>query len=270
MLTVRGIDTRSLRSSYAAFSAEAKKRIVEKIVRTDAMGFVRDIIAITPPGHQGAPFVSGGKGNTAFATGLLQIKSDILKVYATPSWVYGYVMKTVNKKAAAAFYGIFQSGNRSQLNDWLFKSAPPFIASLKLGFDGGAEHQQRRSKSTGRVKGSKPTVLILPGEESKLKAYITATQEKVGMLAGGWGAAATQLKVRMPAAAKKHASGSCLAQITPNQVSYTITNTVPYSRQADVDRRTQFVLDSTKRRNRLAKRIQVEIEAELKKQFNRR
>ena len=89
----------------------------------------------------------------------------------------------------------------------------------------------------------------------------------LGILAGAWGDAAAKLRVRLPAIARRHKSGAC--QILMGRDSYRVrmTNTVSYASDADLKRRAEFVLDSNKRRKRLATRIKAEITAVLKRKL---
>jgi hypothetical protein len=44
------INATQLKAAFARFSATEKKQIMDTTLRTDVKGFVRDVIAITPPG----------------------------------------------------------------------------------------------------------------------------------------------------------------------------------------------------------------------------
>lgn len=97
--------------------------------------------------------------------------------------------------------------------------------------------------------------------------FVAQQQSKLGILAGAWGDAAAKLRVRLPAIARRHKSGAC--QILMGRDSYRVrmTNTVSYASDADLKRRAEFVLDSNKRRKRLATRIKAEITAVLKRKL---
>jgi hypothetical protein len=99
------------------------------------------------------------------------------------------------------------------------------------------------------------------------EAYKKYVYEKIGILIGGWHEAAKKLKVRTPPIVKKHASGT--AEIILGESSYIVkmTNPARYALEADVGRRVEWVLNSRKRANRIAKRIEVEITAALKKRI---
>lgn len=262
------ISTAGLKAAFARFSAQDQKAILEKTIRTDAMGFVRDVIAITPPGHQGKPLVSGAKGEPAVVAARLKIKKDLKRIFNP-------LADAIVDRALAQDSGV---GEGVRL--WVSKDGRVYgqqrtlwrpHATIETCYD----HHRRYFKNGRMTKAGTYTRDIgrwkfidrMVIRESLWLQYLEYVWEKIGILAGGFGAAAKMLKVRMPKIAARHASGECLLIYGQESFKIRIKNTVAYATEADVARRVQFVLDSDKRAKRLQKRIKVEIEAKLRQQL---
>lgn len=261
------ISTAGLKAAFARFSAQDQKAILEKTIRTDAMGFVRDVIAITPPGHQGKPLVSGAKGESAVAAGEAAIRRDAKKL-AVP------VKDGILDRAAA------QNRDGDKVVLWRDDDGT-LVAATRAAFMPRATvemltamHASRfvrgrmRGREIKRINEGKWSVWrdpVVP--RSVFDAFVARQIAKVGKLAGGWVAAARALKVRPPKIASRHAAGQYLPLPSANGITLRITNDRAYATEADVSRRVQFVLDSDKRAKRLSTRIKVEIEAKLRQQL---
>lgn len=266
--TVR-ISTAGLKAAFARFSAIDQKAILDKTVRTDAMGFVRDIIAITPPGHQGKPLVSGSKGEPAVVVGEAAIKRDLKKM-AVP------MTDAIMQRAA------LRMTQQENVLLWIDGDGtlvgvqrPFFMAQATLETL-QALHQSRflrgrmRGREIKRIRQGKWDIWQAPVvPQSVYQAFLRQQLAKVGKLAGGWAAAAQALKVRMPKVAKRHAAGTYLPIETRTSLRLRLTNTRAYASDADVERRARHVLDSDKRAKRLGIRIKEEIRAKLKAQLAR-
>jgi hypothetical protein len=139
-------------------------------------------------------------------------------------------------------------------------------------FDGGAEHKRRRNPRTGRVIGGEQPkhkrVFLAPGQEKNLKKYSKAKQALVGTLAAGFVPAAQELGVKLPVWVTRQRITPGTIKTRRNQISYSIeiSNTARYAKGADLPRQMRFVLQSTKRKKRIANVIKYEIAAVLKKQ----
>jgi hypothetical protein len=266
--TVR-ISTAGLKAAFARFSAIDQKAILDKTVRTDAMGFVRDIIAITPPGHQGKPLVSGSKGEAAVAAGEAAIKRDLKKM-AVP------MTDAIMQRAA------LRMTQQENVLLWIDGDGtlvgvqrPFFMAQATLETL-QALHQSRflrgrmRGREIKRIRQGKWDIWQAPVvPQSVYQAFLRQQLAKVGKLAGGWAAAAQALKVRVPKIAKRHAAGTYMPIEGPASLRLRLTNTRAYATEADVERRARHVLDSDKRAKRLGIRIKEEIRAKLKAQLAR-
>jgi hypothetical protein len=267
--TVR-ISTAGLKAAFARFSAVDQKAILDKTVRTDAMGFVRDIIAITPPGHQGKPLVSGAKGEPAVAGARLKIKKDLKRIFNP-------LADAIVDRALAE-----DSGAADGVKLWVSKTGRVYgqqrtlwrpNATIETCYD----HHRRYFKNGRMTKAGTYTRDIgrwkfidrMVIRESLWLEYLEYVWEKIGILAGGFAAAAKMLKVRLPKIAARHASGECLLIYGPDSFKIRIKNGVSYATEADVERRARHVLDSDKRAKRLGIRIKEEIRAKLKAQLAR-
>lgn len=266
--TVR-ISTAGLKAAFARFSAIDQKAILDKTVRTDAMGFVRDIIAITPPGHQGKPLVSGSKGEPAVAAGEAAIKRDLKKMVVP-------MTDAIMQRAALRM--------TQQENVLLWIEGDGTLIGVQRAFfmpqanldTLQALHQSRfirgrmRGRQIKRIRQGKWEIWQAPVvPRSVYDAFLKQQIAKVGKLAGGWTAAAQALKVRVPKIAKRHAAGTYMPIENSTSLRLRLTNTRAYASDADVERRARHVLDSDKRAKRLGIRIKEEIRAKLKAQLAR-
>lgn len=265
-------DLSELKRKFAAFDASTKKRILDKVIRTDAQGFVRDVILITPPGS--GKKNSGGSWGKA---GKIAIYRDLVGGSGKNPGIFFPVPDVIIHRAASRDDGgpfvplFFDKGS----NLMICAERAVFRPSITSG-EMRAWHQSHRGKR-GRAVAGKPfrddgkrriiSNLVVP--KSAWEAYREEVYAKVGILAGGWVKAAELLNVKgIPAEAKRHASGSAIVETTNDSFRIHIKNTVGYARDADVQKRVDWVLDSGRRKKRLAKRIEVEIIAALKKQAN--
>jgi hypothetical protein len=256
-----------LKSAFQSFSAQDKQAILEKTVRTDAMGFVRDVVAITPPGSQGAPLVSGSKGEKAVARGMQKIKNDARRLFVPLA--PGILTRAANKQQSGEYVRLWTE------NDGTLVGCPRVYFQPAATVDQLRDHHAA-AWVRGRVR-ARPVKLQKEGRwalfrapvvsKAAFDAFVAYQQQKIGILAGAWSEAAAKLKVRMPAIAKRHASGACQILIGADSYRVRMTNTVPYATDADLKRRAEFVLDSQKRRRRLQNRIRAEITAVLKRRL---
>ena len=264
--TVR-INTAGLKAAFARFSAVDQKAIMDKTIRTDAMGFVRDVIAITPPGHQGKPLASGSKGEPAVQAGEAAIRRDLKKL-AVPM-PDSIMQRAALNRGSGAEVLIWVDDDRTLIGVERQHFMPEATVDTLMEM-----HQRQfvrgrmRGREIKRIKQGKWELWHAPVvRKSVFDAFVRKQIAKVGKLAGGWAAAATALKVRVPKIAKRHASGSFLPIEGPDSLRLRLTNTNTYASDADVERRARWVLDSEKRKKRLAIRIKAEIRAKLKQQL---
>lgn len=235
-------------------------RIMDTVIDTDARGFVKDMVHITPPSMGRANVESKKRGEAAVA-------GDILTVYGADERLYALIRSYGGEKQAKHYWWLLQN-DPVRLRRWLELSAPDAIRSIARGWDGGAEHARRRTRK-GRVAGSKPTrILTSSAEARQMRAYIKKRQKNVGLLAAGLNAGALKLGVNLPAWVRRHGAPFSLVQVQRSLGRYSITigNRTPFVGQTDVARRMQFVLASEKRKKRLIIRANAEIRAVLRRQ----
>jgi len=237
-------------------------RIIKKAIDTDARGFVRDIVNLTPPSQGKANIESKKRGEG-------RVEADVRKAYGTPSDMWRLIRdKTGDKGIADNFWAYVK------LKQWYRANE---IAQRITGysidvFDGGAEHKRRRNPRTGRVIGGEQPkhkrVFLAPGQEKNLKKYSKAKQALVGTLAAGFVPAAQELGVKLPVWVTRQRITPGTIKTRRNQISYSIeiSNTARYANKADLPRQMRFILQSTKRKKRIANVIKYEIAAVLKKQ----
>jgi hypothetical protein len=248
------INAAQLKAEFARFSAVEKKQILDTTLRNDVKGFVRDVIAITPPGSAGAPLSAGGAGDAAVKRHKIKIYRDLLKIFRPLS---DGVIDHANKQAMRGgnHIHLYNDGTRE-----VWVTLELFHPSLdQAGFSAQhANHWQR-----GRVRNI-PDNMRWVVRKDALMAFAETLYQKSGILAGGWAAAAREFKVRMPAIMKRHATGSVQVTIKDDHWHMRTENTVGYATEADMNRRVEFALDSRKRSARIANSIKHQIIAKLK------
>lgn len=264
-------DLTELKRKFATFDAVTKKKILDKVIRTDTQAFVRDVILVTPPGSGN----KNSKGSWAKA-GKIAIYRDLVGGRGKNPGIFFPVPDVVMQRAVAnddggPFVPLFLDKASGMM---ICAERQVFRPSISTG-EMKAWHQARRRRGRSiagrpyRDQGKRRIVSNLVVPKSAWEAYRDQVYEKVGILAGGWIKAAELLNVKgVPPEAKRHASGSAIIETTSDSFRVHVRNTVGYAREADVQKRVDWVLDSKRRKARLAKRIEVEIVAALKKQAN--
>jgi hypothetical protein len=188
-------DTSDLSRSLRAM-AEVTHKAFPDVIRTAGRTLSRELATETYP---------LGSGAVARKAGQLAISSDIRKVYATPATVFEAVLdfakfrrgrggtpeqfanalaKALETNNLPLAHKLLQSDRLDQRGGW---------KDMKIGvFDGGAEHQRRRSTETGRVKGDIPSFIVTK-KGGALKTYISAQQKLAGMAKSAWAATSALL-----------------------------------------------------------------------------
>lgn len=277
MIAVKAkVDTSQLKAAFQTFDATEKKAILDKVVRTDAMGFVRDIIAVTPPGSKKTPLRSGGdNGRAAIKQAKIKIHRDLVGGNKR-----GGIFMPLKDGLIAQIQAGLDAGLGNNVRLFATKDGRVYgveralfrpDATIEAMFDhhkrywknGRMTQAGGRSRDIGRWKFVDKMVV----SESAFNRYKQYVYDKIGILAGGWHEAAKKLKVRVPSIVEKHSSGSAEIIIQASSFMVRIANPVTYALGADVGRRIVFVLNSRKRANRIAKRIEVEIQSALKKRL---
>lgn len=271
------VNATQLKTAFAKFSAVEKKQIMETTLRNDVKGFVRDVIAITPPGHKENKIVSGSKGEAAVKAARSSIRTDLIGGKRGGGAYRGGVFTVLDDKwitAALAnepnprgYRRLFtkRDGTVYGTEETMFK---PF-ASIGEMYDHHHRYYKngRMSSAGGKTRdvGRWKFIDRMVVSREAFERYFEYVCEKIGILAGGWGAAAKEFKVTMPKIARRHSTGQCSPpQIRDDHWSVRIENTVGYATEADMNRRIDFALDSRKRSARIANSIKHQIIAKLK------
>ena len=227
------------------FLAKLQGKTANEELLTQARGFVREIIRITPPA-QGSASVRKNQ-----SIGEHAVARDVGRVYLSAGRAYNHIRDVLGEPQAKAFWAAYQSGNKP-VAESLLRRAGGLSARVSLGpFDGGAHHARNRN-NRGRVSRDRHELVPTPGPE--YEAYMNRKIGNVGILASGWVASARLVGERAPAYASRH-SGNGAAHVTRKRSGdiYTFHNRVPYATQADLRRRADLVL--AKQRRKLVERI---------------
>ena len=249
------INATQLKAAFAKFSATEKKQIMDTTLRNDVKGFVRDVIAITPPGTGAVPLKSGSGGAGAEKRHKIKIYRDLLRIFTPLS---DGVIDHANKQAVRGgnHIHLYRDGQRE-----VWCRLEVFRPALDLG--GFADHHAKHWIGGRMRKLAESERLVV--RKPSLQNFAEHLYSKAGILAGGWGAAAKEFKVSLPKIARRHSTGQCSPpQIRDDHWSVRMENTVGYATEADMTRRIDFALDSRKRAARIANSIKHQIIAKLK------
>jgi hypothetical protein len=133
-----------------------------------------------------------GNSAKAHAVGMIAVRRDILRVYATPGMLFEQVEGAAPEpQTAKYFYALCKRGEWSKVRT--------LLRTLGIDIDvrqtPNAQHHRRARNGRGRVmEGTAPLQLVGGGKNGdSLERYITKIQKRVGYAASGWSAAAAQL-----------------------------------------------------------------------------
>jgi len=267
------LDTSKLQKKMRLVPREVPK-IMQKVVETDARGFVKDIIAITPPSQGRANKESQRRGEGAIEADLLGLKGGRSKEQRTAGVFVVMDAALLAKNAAVSKNGttvrLFVAKDGTVYGcDRQFYRPNASIAEMH------AHHQSMRSKSNGRVAtrgGSTRDVgrwkflnQMVVSRTAYLR-YEKAVLKTVGKLAAGFNAAAQALRVSVPAWIKRHGSKNSVIRMQRGIASFriTITNKAKHGSANDLPRRMAYVLESVKRQRRAQHTLKHALRAALK------
>lgn len=173
------VNVATIRRILQDFPREAAEHLdpwFEKQVRTlvSSSGKVPGLVQVTPPYGNGMKSIEAKKQGEAAVT------RDIWKVYGSPSRVYELLRSYAGGAAAAKWWKLWKT-SPLKAADWLESSSPSAIQSMKLGFDGGGEHQKWRGRN-GRVNSEKPKRIVL-FDVPEVRRYTKERMKFVGLLA---------------------------------------------------------------------------------------
>jgi len=250
---------------------EHSARIIEKVVEVDAKGFIKDVVAITPPSMGKADKQSQKRGemaiihellgtrgsNGALRTGgVFIVMADDIMAKATQREETVRLFATKDGKVYGCDTRFFRPN--ATVDEMFDYHQSKRMKNGKVSTAGG------RTRDVGRWKFIEQMVV----STTAWKRYLKFILDRVGMLAGGFNAAAKQLGVPLPAWIKRHGTSRGAVTIKRSRGHFTITisNRVKYGNQNDLPRRMRYVLQSDKRKKRIVMRIKGEIRAVLRNQ----
>jgi hypothetical protein len=239
MKTELHLDSTRFRAALKAFLATSKKTLPQ-VLTEQARGFVRRAIGFTPP--------STGKANSAAKkTGEGAVHADLARIFTAldPAEWSGFF----NDEGRLQIVPTYRENKRGA-------SVTDLSIFLKRN-DMEAFHEKLRSKTTGRARrvvrdnliGRKKSDVSEMGLVTKQNFawFERKTKKRVGLLAGGWNAAADKLGYRPPAWIRRHGTGrgQITVKLTGEHLRITITNAVPFgSHVKGLERQVQTALDS--------------------------
>lgn len=203
---------RGLNKAFADF-VPLQRKTRAQVVETAARGFVKDVVAITPPAGKGV------QGAAAKKRGEATVQNDVLRI--------------------ARVGDATRDGQRRDSTGRFLSAAERGLASAEELL---AAHAASKT-SVGRVKGAAAPLLVSP---ETLNRVIRLLQKRVGWLAAGWNAAATKLGVRLPAWVRRHgdSAGSATVTLSAFSLRLTVTNAVRYVGNVRAyERRIQFAIN---------------------------
>jgi hypothetical protein len=148
-----------------------------RLLISNPRGTTPGILQITPPSSAGV------KGEESKLQGEKRIMSDFSKVYKFPRHVYGLIREHGNDNMAAVYWKAYVAGDIKKMMSIVSRveGLPAWASYTPREFDAGAAIKARRSKSTGRANGSKPSMLC--NDPAGLIAYRKIRLGRVGLLA---------------------------------------------------------------------------------------
>lgn len=252
--TIR-IDTSGFSRAFAAFR-KTSKRDLEVLLREQARGVVRHIIAFTPPSRGKADLTARRRGEVA-------VISDIARIFssATPGFYDrfidfhgGYEAKEDFAHRGAAALGFIYTralsrwemegwhndrrGNRGRVKaiDRKTKLSASEIA------DGGANRKRAAQVTTGLRRSDLRALDVGLVKKNDYEWFKKRASERVGLLASGWNRAAERLNYRPPAWIRRHGTqrGKCDVQLSGENMRITLSNKVPFVGSVkDLERRVK-------------------------------
>lgn len=200
------------------------------------------LVQLLPPSHTGV------NGEAAGAHGEAVVRSDILKVYATPNSLFAD-LQARNPQAARGFIAAINNRPTKSGRSTGPEAARKIVQStLGYGgitidaFDGGALHRQLRSRSTGRVVNKRPLTIVTNPEA--LESYIEGKQKNVGLMASAATRAGLMFGAsNIPEFILRHGTKFSAIQIVRTSTAYWVISDslVPFG-QSEIARRIPYAL----------------------------
>jgi hypothetical protein len=220
------------------------RKVMKQVVPEEARGFVRTIVHDTPPANKRV------KGKKAQKAGERTIDRDLGAVF---------VGKKLKRKRAITH--LF--GNKAPRTG----SQPPwYVRTKEMHPDVEKIYEVRRAR--GLEKGRKMTRGRRQAwyvSETKLNRLRKKLKRRVGLLAGGWNAAAVKVGAKLPAWVKRHGTQGGAVRVKLRTYSYVVTmrNRVRYGRRLGLQKRADRA--QRKQAGKLQRRLPYVLRAEMRK-----
>ena len=206
--------SKDLQRCYTDFALVAKRE-KKDIVRMVARGFVKDMVAVTPPGSQGVT------GSAAKKQGEAAIQNDLKHILVAVTESDAAVLSTRKNPTWVRSRQVTANGRT-----WLVDTDTICTNLAEIA----AFHKSKRTKN-GRVSkaGAKTRDigrwkshdrLIVP--QALFEQYLKTVLVKVGFLASGWNAMAERLGVNLPAWVKRHGTRAGVVKVIEQGNSFRI------------------------------------------------
>jgi hypothetical protein len=236
------VDIRGLLAKGKA-GRKVLRKVMEKVVPEEARGFVRTVVADTPPGN------SRLKGRNAKQAGERKIDRDV-----------GVVLTPVRLKGRRAITHLF--GNKHPKTG----SKPPwFVRTKEVHPDVEKIHDARWDRAKDRLRRvTRGRAQAYYVSEAKVRPLRTKLKKRVGLLAGGWNATAVKVGAKLPAWVKRHGTEGGKVQVKLRSKSYVITmrNQVGYGRKLGLQKRVDRA--ALKQAGKLRRRLPYVLRAEMR------
>lgn len=220
-------------------------RSKEVVVKRAARGFVRMLVAITPPGS------AGTSGTAAKEQGAAAIASDVGRIFEVISdrdrqafrdFYAGDSVKEGFGHTGAAAIGEIERRilTRGQMAAWHAKRRNKSNGRVMAVRGGDTNNFNAHHLTTGLRKKDLRGIDIGYVSRDDYEWFVRVLQKGVGFLAAGWNAAAIVLGVRVPAWIARHGAsrGAIRILTTDNRYRIEIVNDVPFvDGVRDLDRR---------------------------------
>lgn len=249
-------------------------RIMRKVVEVDAKGFVKDVVAITPPSKGKANTESKRRGEMSITADLLGLKNGRGKHQRTAG-----VFVVMDDKLLAANAEQAKNGKTVRLfatkDGKVYGCDRHFFKPRASIAEMFAHHQSMRGKN-GKVRTAggatrdigrwKFIDQMVVGRRAYLR-YEKWIHKRVGLLAAGFLPAARRLGVKLPKWISRHTDAPGTVHVSSGGIdryAIIISNKARYGNATDLPRRMKFVMESTKRKKRAQNALKFEIRAALK------
>lgn len=229
-LTVDGTRFQSALAKFSAFQNKSGQQILFE----QAKLFVRDVIAITPPAQGKANAEAKRRGETAIAADLARIftsgSQDFIRRFIEFNGGPELKEDFGHRNAAALGFVYTRALKRGEMEQWHQDRRRKDGRVRHIGGGSGTNKESAYRMTTGLRKADLRALDVGLVDKSSYAWFKRETQKRVGLLAGGWNAAAQKLNYRAPAWVRRHGTDRGLVEITMGNGVFVIrvTNAVRF------------------------------------------